>query len=159
MQCKERLELYLQDNQVPYQEQQHTRAFSARRIAESEHVSGKRVAKVVIVMVNDQMVSFVLPASFQIDFGKLQAILRTKEIRLASEAEFETAFPDCEVGSMPPFGNLYGLPVYVDHSLTTEESIIFPVGTYTDTMSLKYADFERLVHPQTAMFATTVPVA
>jgi Ala-tRNA(Pro) deacylase len=158
MKCKERLETYLREQQVPFQEQQHTQAFGAQRVAECEHVSSKKVAKTVIVMVDNQMKCFVLPAAYHVDFEKIRAILGTKEARLAHENEFAQTFPDCEVGSIPPFGNLYGLPVYVDKSLTTEETIIFPAGTYTDTMSLKYADFERLVHPQVTMFAKAQPV-
>lgn len=147
MQCKERVEAYLREHQVPFQEQQHARAFSALRIAESEHVSSKHVAKTVIMHEDGQMVCFVLPATYQVDLEKARAVLGAKEVRLAQEADFSQQFPDCEVGSMPPFGNLYGLPVYVDQSLAAEESIVFPVGTYTDTMMLKFADFDHLVHP------------
>ncbi|GLV59685.1 deacylase [Dictyobacter sp. S3.2.2.5] len=152
-QCKEKMETYLQQNQVPFQEQQHPRTFSARTIAESEHISSKKTAKTVILQVNDQMMCFVLPAAYYVDMGKVRAITGTGNVRLAHEDEFELAFPDCEVGTMPPFGNLYGIPVYVDTSLAAEDSITFPVGTYTDTMSIKYADFERLVHPRVAIFA------
>lgn len=148
MQCKERLEAYLREHQVPFQIQQHPQAFSAQKIAESEHISGKKVAKVVIVLADDKMVALVLPATVRADLAKVRTTLGAKEIRLAEEREFATRFPDCEVGAMPPFGNLYGLPVYVDKSLQAEESIVFPIGTHTETMSLKYADFARLVQPQ-----------
>jgi Ala-tRNA(Pro) deacylase len=147
MQCKQRLEAYLQKHHVPYQLQHHAQAFSAQKIAEREHVPGKTVAKSVIVMVDSQLIELVLPASYQVDLNKLQSILGARDIRLAHESEFANVFPDCEVGAMPPFGNHYGIAVYVDKRLTEEETIVFPVGTHTDTMSLKYADFERLVHP------------
>ena len=147
MQCKERLEAYLRQHQVPYQLQHHTQAFSAQKIAEREHVPGKTVAKPVIVMVDSKLIELVIPASYQVDFKKLQSILGARDTRLAHESEFANVFPDCEVGAMPPFGNHYGIAVYVDKRLTEEETIVFPVGTHTDTMSLKYADFERLVHP------------
>lgn len=157
MQCKEKVEAYLREHHIPFQEQQHTPAFSMLRIAESEHVSSKKVAKTVIVQVDGQLMSFVLPATYQVDLDKVRAILGAKEVRLAHEAEFAPTFADCEVGAMPPLGNLYGIPVYVDKNLATEESIIFPIGTYVDTMSLKYTDFEQLVHPHTAMFAKVQP--
>jgi len=147
MQCKERLEAYLRQHQVPYQLQHHTQAFSAQKIAEREHVPGKTVAKPVIVMVDSTLIELVIPASYQVDLNKLQSILGARDTRLAHESEFANVFPDCEVGAMPPFGNHYGIAVYVDKRLTEEETIVFPVGTHTDTMSLKYADFERLVHP------------
>ncbi|BCL78575.1 deacylase [Ktedonobacteria bacterium brp13] len=153
MRCKEKMETYLREQQVPFEEQHHPRTFSALTIAESEHISNKRVAKSVIIQVDGQLMCFVVPAPYAVNLDTVRAITNAKEVRLAHEEEFEQAFPDCEVGTMPPFGNLYGLPVYVDKSLAAEESITFPVGTYTDTMSIKYADFEQLAHPHIAMFA------
>ncbi|GCE30144.1 deacylase [Dictyobacter alpinus] len=153
MQCKEKMETYLREHQVPFEEQQHPRTFSAVTIAESEHISSKKVAKTVIMKLDGQLVCFVVPATYSVDLDTVQAITGAKAVRLAHEEEFEQAFPDCEVGTMPPFGNLYNIPVYVDKSLAVEESITFPVGTYTDTMSVKYADFEQLVHPHVTMFA------
>lgn len=155
MQCKERLEVYLREHQVPFQVQQHARVFNAQKIAESEHIPGKMVAKTVIVLADNKMILLVLPASYRVDLNKVQAVLGAKEIRLAHEAEFAATFPDCEVGSIPPFGNLYGIPVYVEKSLADQETMVFPVGTHTDTMSLKYADFERLVQPRVMAFAQT----
>ena len=159
MQCKERLEAYLREQQVPFQVQEHAQSFSAQKIAESEQIPGKMVAKTVIVVADNRKIMFVLPASYRVDFDKIQAILGAKEVRLAHEAEFVSTFPDCAVGTMPPFGNLYGLPVYVEKRLTEDESIVFPVGTYTETMSLRYADFERLVQPQVTVFAYTHALA
>jgi Ala-tRNA(Pro) deacylase len=159
MQCREQLEVYLREHQVPYQLQHHAQAFSAQKIAESEHIPGKMVAKTVIVLADNHVIALVLPASYRADLNKIQAALGTREIRLAHEAEFAATFPDCEVGTMPPFGNLYGIPVYVEKHLTEEETIIFPVGTYTDTMSLKYADFERLAQPKVMTFARTASLA
>ena len=155
MQCKERLEVYLREHQVPYMLQHHAQAFTAQKIAESEHIPGKMVAKTVIVLADNQLIALVLPASYQVDLNKVQVKLGARDIRLAHEAEFANIFPDCEVGTMPPFGNLYGIAVYVEKRLTEEETMVFPVGTYTDTMSLKSADFERLVHPKVIEFART----
>ena len=153
MQCKERLEAYLRENQVPFQEQQHSRAFSAQRIAECEHVSSKKVAKTVIAIVDGKMVLLVLPASSHVDLELVRVLLGAQSIRLAHEAEFASAFPDCELGAMPPFGNLYNIPVYVEKSLASEDTMIFPAGTHTDTISMNYADFVRLVHPRVMAFA------
>jgi Ala-tRNA(Pro) deacylase len=72
---------------------------------------------------------------------------------MADEERFAETFPDCEVGAMPPFGNLYGVPVCVDETLANDETIVFRAGTHTDTMSVAYADFERLVEPTVADFA------
>ena len=153
MQCQERLEAYLREHQVPFQLQQHAHTWSAQRTAEVEHISSKTVAKTVIVLADQQMFALVLPASLQVDLERMKAILRAKEIRLAHEAELVRLFPDCEVGAMPPFGNLYGLPVYVDQHLAEQETIVFPAGTHRETMSLAYADFARLVEPRMVAFA------
>jgi len=153
MKCRERLELYLREHQVPFQLQHHTQAFSAQKIARSEHIPGKMVAKTVIVLADNHLVALVLPATYLADLKKIQTALGARETRLAHEAEFVATFSDCEVGTMPPFGNLYGIPVYVEQRLTEEETMVFPVGTYTETMSLKYADFERLVYPKVVTFA------
>jgi Ala-tRNA(Pro) deacylase len=153
MRCQEQLEHYLRKQQIPYQIQHHPVAFTAQQIAEGEHISGKKVAKSVVVFADKTMVLLVLPAAFRIDLQKVQECLGAKHVRLAHEDEFQAAFPDCEVGAIPPFGNLYGLPVYVEKSLTTQETIVFPIGTHTETMSLKYADVERLMHPTILEFA------
>ncbi|GHO97711.1 deacylase [Reticulibacter mediterranei] len=153
MKCQERLEQYLSDNHVMYQVQHHPQASTAQSIAECEHISGNKVAKSVIVLADKRPVILVLPASYRVDLDKVRTYLGTQDVRLAHEEEFRNSFPDCEVGAMPPFGNLYKLPLYVDRSLTKEETIVFPAGTHTETMSLKYADFERVAQPSLADFA------
>ena len=153
MKCKDRLEAYLRENKVPFQVQHHPKAFTAQEIAASEHIPGKMLAKVVIVFADGKMAMLALPAPYRVDLAKASALLGAKEVRLAREEEFAAAFPDCEVGAMPPFGNLYDLSVYVDKALAEDESIVFNAGTHTDTMSMSYADFERLVRPTVAEFA------
>jgi Ala-tRNA(Pro) deacylase len=89
----------------------------------------------------------VLPASWQVDLHRLREVFHTHHVRLATEGEFKNLFPDCELGAMPPFGILYGLPVYVDHSLTEDESIVFQAGTHSEAIRMRYADFAALVYP------------
>jgi Ala-tRNA(Pro) deacylase len=111
------------------------------------------MAKVVMVVADGHLAMLVLPASRRADEERAAIALNAKEVRLAGEEEFSSTFPDCEVGAMPPFGNLYGVPVYVDSELAEEETITFQAGTHTWTISLKYADFERLVGPTVADLA------
>ncbi len=153
MQCKERLEAYLREEKVPFEVQHHPVAYTAQQVAASEHIPGKMLAKTVMVIADGRMVMLALPAPYRVDLESAGAVLGAKEIHLAHEAEFGAAFPDCEVGAMPPFGNLYGVPVYVDRALAEDETIVFRAGTHTDTMSLKCADFARLVRPTVAEFA------
>ncbi len=120
---------------------------------EQEHISGKIVAKTVVIKADNQIVLAVLPASLKIDMEKFREALGALEARFATELEFAGLFPDCEVGAMPPFGNLYGLPVYCEQSLAEDDEIVFNEGTHQDTIRMKYADYSRLAHPRLVNFA------
>jgi Ala-tRNA(Pro) deacylase len=150
--CRERLEAYLQENEIAYQRQHHPKAFTAEEVAESEHLPGQKMAKVVMVIAEGNLVMLVLPASEVVNLDRLVQILDVSEVRLASEEEFVPVFLDCEAGAMPPFGNLYDLPVYVDTKLAEQDVIVFQAGTATETISLKFRDFVRLVQPIVATF-------
>ncbi|MEW6231577.1 MAG: YbaK/EbsC family protein [Chloroflexota bacterium] len=153
MNCKERLEKYLRDNGVSFQTMLHPTAYTAQEVAAAQHIPGKQVAKVVMAKADDRMVMLVLPAPSRIDFDKLKGLLEVKDVRLAKEEEFGDIFPDCNLGAMPPFGNLYDIPVYVDTSLTEDLEIVFQAGTHRDTMKIRYADYARLVNPKIGSFA------
>ncbi len=152
MDCKTRLERYLRENGVPYSLHHHPPAFTAQAVAESEHVSGRAVAKVVIVFGDGKMTMLALPASERVNLAKAAKALGAGEVRLAHEDEFQAAFPDCDLGAMPPFGNLYDVETLVDGSLLGAETIVVNAGTHEDTIHLRYADYERLVKPKTADF-------
>lgn len=145
--CRARLEGYLRENGVEYVLEHHPVAYTARDVAASEHVAATRIAKSVMVLADEHLAMVVLPGSEHLYIPALPGALGAHHVRLAQESEFGPAFPDCEVGAMPPFGNLYGVPVYVDASLVEYETIRFEAGTYTDTLCIKYADFMRLVNP------------
>ena len=154
MDCKQRLEDYLRENAVPYESQHHARAITAQEVAATEHVPGRMFAKTVMVTADTgEAVMLILPAPYHVNPEKAAAALGTGEVLLAEEERFADVFFDCEVGAMPPFGNLYDVPVYVDKTLAEDETIVFRAGTHTDTMSVSYADFERLVEPTLAEFA------
>jgi Ala-tRNA(Pro) deacylase len=154
MNCKQRLEDYLRDNAIPYQTHHHARAITAQEVAATEHIPGRMFAKTVMVMTGGgEMCMLALPAPYHVNPEKAAAALGAREVRLAEEGSFTETFPDCEVGAMPPFGNLYGVPVCVDETLAKDEKIVFRAGTHTDTMSVAYADFERMVEPTVANFA------
>ena len=148
-----RLRDFLETEKVRYEHEVHRTAYTAQEVAAEEHVPGKMFAKTVVVKVDDGIALAVLPATARTNFGRLKSALGAREVRLATELEFTGLFPDCEVGAMPPFGNLYGVPVYVDASLAQDEEIIFNAGTHQDTIRMKYADFERLALPKVFAFA------
>jgi Ala-tRNA(Pro) deacylase len=109
-------------------------------------------AKVVVVKADGRFVMVVLPSTWRVDLKQLEDILKFPHVRLATEDELANLFPDCEIGTMPPFGNLYGMPVYVDELLTKDEEIFFDAGTHVGAIKLRYKDFANLVHPTIAQF-------
>lgn len=147
-----RLQEYLDSHHVHYKVLGHREAYTAPEIAHTLHVSGKMLAKVVMIKADERFVMAVLPSNWKIDFARLKEALGSRHVRLASEDEFKGLFPDCEVGAMPPFGNLYGIDVYVDQSLTEDEQVVFEAGTHDGAVKLRYQDFANLVHPIVAEF-------
>ncbi|HEV8523729.1 MAG TPA: YbaK/EbsC family protein [Terriglobales bacterium] len=151
----EKLKKFLEEQKVKYVVISHSTAYTAQEIAAMAHIPGKELAKTVIVKLDDSFAMVVLPASLQIDLSLLKAAAGARTIALASEPEFKGKFPDCETGAMPPFGNLYGLPVFVEESLTKDKEIAFNAGSHKELVRLAYGDFERLVQPKVARFALT----
>ncbi len=147
-----RLREYLDKEKVSYEILTHGETYTAPELAHALHVPGREVAKVVMLKVDERYVMTVLPANWKVDVKRLQDVFQTHHVRLATEEEFKALFPDCEVGAMPPFGNLYGLAVYVDQSLAADEDIVFPAGTHQDAVKLRYRDFANLVRPSVAEF-------
>jgi Ala-tRNA(Pro) deacylase len=141
------LQTYLDHERVHYDVLPHPEAFRALAIAQTLHTSEKEMAKVVIVKVQERFVMTVLPASWNVDLHRLRDVFMTHHVRLATEDELTGLFPDCELGAMPPFGNLYGLPVYVDQSLTEDEEFVFQAGTHSEAIRIRYMDFAALVFP------------
>ncbi len=144
---------YLDDHQVKYELIRHPRAYTAQEVAGSVHIPGQEMAKTVIVKLDGKMAMAVLPATAHVDFDLLQAGTGAKTVELATEADFKEVFTDCDVGAMPPFGNLYGVPVYVAEALSEDEQIGFNACTHTDVVRMRYDDFERLVEPTVIRFA------
>ena len=142
----------LNENEVCYEILHHTEAFTAQTTAAAEHIKGRHHAKVVIIKSGGRHLMAVLPAHHRINLQKLEKITR-EPVSLQTEEEFKSLFPDCAMGAMPPFGNLYGLPTYVDKSLSQNDYIVFEAGTYTHAIKLKYRACERIVKPRTEDFA------
>jgi len=148
-----KLKTFLDENDVKYVTIKHSNAFTAQEIASSIHVSGKEFAKTVMLTIGKEMVMAVLPASYKVDFEKLQEIVGKEKVELASEAEFKYHFPDCEVGAMPPFGNLYDMETFVAEVLAENEEIAFNAGSHSEVFKMKYDDFARLVEPKIFKFS------
>ncbi len=147
-----KLKDFLDSYQVKYVTVQHSPAFSAQEVAASVHVPGKEMAKTVIVNVKGELAMAVLPASYHIDFHRLMDALRTINMYLATEEEFQSRFPDCELGAMPPFGNLYGMKTYVSKSLSEDRQITFQAGNHSVAITMDWQDYQRLVSPTIVPF-------
>lgn len=150
-----KLKEFLNSRGVRYVGIAHSPAFTAAEVAASAHIAGRDFAKTVIVKIAGAMAMVVLPANRRIALADLRELLGTHDVELATEAEFRGRFPDCELGAMPPFGNLYGLTVYVAQSLAEEESIAFNAGTHREVVRMRYEDFAAVVQPVVMDFVTT----
>lgn len=150
----EKLKRFLDDNQVKYITIKHSLAFTAQEIAHSAHVSGKELAKAVIIKINDKPAMCVLPASHRIDLNLLKQETKASKVELATELEFKNLFPGCELGAMPPFGNIYGMETFAAACLAKDEEIAFNAGSHTELIRLPYIEFERLVKPRVIEFTT-----
>ena len=144
---------FLDKNKVKYVSIRHSTAYTAQEIAASAHVKGKNMAKTVIVRVDGKIAMAVLPAKYQIDLNKLKRSCKASAVELAREEEFSHLFPGCETGAMPPFGNVYGLPVYADETLKKDEEIAFNDCSHTELIQIRYKDFERLAKPKFGSFS------
>ena len=149
----EKLKDYLDMNNIKYVTILHSPSYTAQEIAASVHVKGKELAKTVMVKLDGKMAMAVLPASHKVDFDRLKTASGSRDVVLATEQEFKGLFPGCDVGGMPPFGNLYGMDVFVSRPLTEDREIAFNAGSHYELIRLAYQDFERLVKPRIADFS------
>jgi len=147
MEIPKRLIDCLNENKAQYEILHHPEAVTAQRIAQAEHVKGRHHAKVVIAKSGDRHLMIVLPADHQIDLEKAEKTIGNA-VALGKEQEFKSLFPDCAIGAMPPFGNLYGVPTYVDEHLAEQDYIVFEAGTHTNAIKMSYRDYEKIVKPE-----------
>ncbi len=143
----QKLLAYLDENGVRYTHHAHPTAYTAKELASAEHIAAQKVAKAVVFFSENGYGMAVLPGDSMLDLQGLRAMLGVSRLRLATESDLTDLFLDCELGAMPPFGNLNGLPVYVDGRLAAEETITFNAGTHRDVIEMKYSDFVRLAKP------------
>lgn len=144
----ERVKQFLDQKGVHYEVLPHREVFTSQEIAAASHVPGRHLAKVLVVrMGKEQYAMAVLPASCRLDMDSLKAVAGRKDLTLAWEEEFRPLFPDCEVGTMPPFGNLYGLPMYIDACFAKDAEFVFQAGNHHEVVRVPYKAFEQLVNP------------
>ena len=148
-----KLKDFLNENNVKYVTMNHSTAYTAQEIAAAAHIPGKELAKTVMVKIDAKMAMAVLPASYKVDFNLLKEAAGASKVELATEQEFKDMFPECEVGAMPPFGNLWDMDVYAAKSLAEDEEIAFNAGSHTELIKLAYNDFERLVEPKVVKYS------
>jgi Ala-tRNA(Pro) deacylase len=149
----QKIKEFLNENGIKYVTITHSPAYTAQEIAAMAHIPGKEMAKTVLVKIDGKMVMTVLPASDKVDLDALKEATAAESVRLAQEQEFINKFPGCDVGAMPPFGNLYNMEVYVAENLSEDEEIAFNAGTHTELIKMSYKDFERLVQPKKLPFS------
>lgn len=150
-----KLKQFLDEHRVKYVTIRHSTAYTAQEIAASAHIRGKEMAKTVIVKRHGRLAMAVVPAAQKVDVARLREVTGSEAIEIATEQDFRDAFPECELGAMPPFGNLYGMDVFVEQRLAEDKEIAFNAGTHNELVRLSFEDFERLVHPKIVSFSKT----
>ncbi len=148
------LKEFLDKEKIKYVSIIHSPAYTAQEVAASAHIPGKELAKTVIVELDGQMAMAVLPANRKIVLQDLREVTGSDQVKFASEDQFRQRFPGCETGAMPPFGNLYGMEVYLAEALTAQEDLAFNAGSHTEVIRMSFRDFERLVQPKVMSFTT-----
>jgi Ala-tRNA(Pro) deacylase len=148
----DKLKEYLKDHNVQYEIIHHPIAYSSTQTAHLAHVHGYEMAKPVMVKIKGKLVMVVMTANQKVNLSLLKALYETQDVELALESEFVTKFDDCEMGAMPPFGNLYGFEEIISDDLTRDDEIFFNAGTHTELIKMKFRDFEKLVHPRIINF-------
>lgn len=148
----QKLREFLDSNGVSYRTEVHEPTVDASRTAQAAHVRGREFAKTVIVKADGRLFMTVLPSTDRVDVDQLKQALGAKDLELADEDEINAAFPDCEIGAMPPFGNLYNMDVFVSQHLREDEHIVFNAGSHSEVIRMSYQDYDRLVHPQVLHF-------
>lgn len=143
-----RLKEFLDSQGVKYLTIPHRTAYTAMDVAESAHIRGQEMAKTVIVDLDGRLAMAVLPATRHVSLDRLGKSVGAHHVEIAKEGEFRFDFPECEVGAMPPFGNLFNMEVLVDPRLAEDEEIAFNAGNHAEVVRMAYKDFERLVHPR-----------
>ena len=150
----QKLQEFLDSHNIKYVVISHSLAYTAAGIAALTHIPGKELAKTVIVKIDGLLAMAVVSASQHVDLAHLKAATFAKSVTLATEDEFKEKFPDCELGAMPPFGNLYGMPVFADESLARDKEIAFNAGSHRELVRIAWEDFERLVQPRLMKIAS-----
>ena len=144
---------FLRRERVPYTVFTHRAAYTAQHEAEVSHIKGRHWAKIVVCFADAEPIQAVLPADLMVDLERLGTLARAQTVRLATEAEMVTFYPECESGAMPPFGPLYGQRVFADTSLAGDPEMAFNAGTHTDAICMHYNDFAEIVKPIVGAFA------
>jgi Ala-tRNA(Pro) deacylase len=143
----QQLKEFLEEANVEYMCLTHPPAFTAQELARHVKIAGDKVVKTVIIELDGKMAMLVMPATCRVRWNSLSRILETDFVDLADEQAFQDRFPDCEVGAMPPFGNLFGMTVYCAEPLTEQPELAFAAGSHTESLHMKTSDFLNLVQP------------
>ena len=143
----------LESRGLAYREMHHPEAYTAQEVAHREHVSGHRVAKVVVVMADGRPVELILPASRRVQLSRVRELLNAREVRLATEEEMDQYFDGCERGAIPALRHWHGVEVMMDAWLMGTGDILFQAGTHCDAIRMNFDDWFALVDPRVEMFS------
>lgn len=153
MAIPQRIRDYLDSQDVPCEPLHHSQAFTGQEVAHSLHLSGKRLAKTLVLNGDGKLLMAVIPASFRLNLQDLRAAVEVSHLEMLPESELAKLFPDCDLGAIPPLGRLYGIEVWVDRTISDGEEVVFCAGTHEDCLRMKYSDFAKLAKPRLGRFS------
>lgn len=148
MSVSAKLKTYLDEHETPYEVLTHEEVFTSMQTAEKQEIPGKEFAKCVVIQYDGKYAMAALPSTHKVNLDKLAKAVKAKDVSIATETEFGKLFPDCDLGAMPPLGQLYNMPLWVDKALAKDEQIVFNAGSHTDTIRIKFKDFKYLANPE-----------
>ncbi len=140
-----RVKEFLDQHFVCYETIPHITDFTASETAEHTHTPGRAFAKAVMVSLDGTPAMVVLPSHHVLDLADLRRALLARDIKLCGEKQIRSLFPDCDLGAIPPFGNLYGMEVYLSPSLRRCKKITFNAGSHEMVIRMSYVDYRELV--------------
>lgn len=149
----QRIREFLDGNHARYVFVSHSPAYTAQEIAASMHIPGRLMAKTIVVRVDGQLALAVVPATMELNPAALARVTGAQDVEIAPEDEFVDRFGGCQLGTAPPFGNLFGMDTYIDAQLAGQQDIVFNAGTHTDAVWMRTGDYQRLARAVPARIA------
>src|SRR3989344_3778587 len=144
------LKKLLEEKGVSYKLLAHERVFTSEEAARIRGVPLSSGVKAMVVKAADGYAMVLVPGNMRIDFEKLRD--KIGKVKLASPEEV-FRITGCEVGSVHPFGNLFGLRVLMDRHVLDNETVNFNAGMHEVSINMNPRDMAGIIKPEIGDYA------